>query len=343
LQQIQLQDFPFNGNPNHEKEKTMKKLHFGLAAVGVMMFATSALAATNAGVTISNQATAQYTVDANSYTVSSPITTFKVAQIVNISVANMDVTTVAVGSGDTGKATTFKITNLGNGPDTFVLTVDSNVAGDQFNPTFTSIVIDTNGDGANNAGDTTYVSGSPLALAAGESVTVFVLNDMPALLTNNDIGLTQLKAQSVAFNTGDPGTVFAGFGVGGVDAVLGVKDGAANAQGIYKASTVSVTLSKSSVILDPWNGNQPVPGATVTYTIVSHVTGAGTATGLKIIDPIPANTTYKFNSMKRNGVALTDALGDDAGEATPTEVTITLGDVVAGTPDQTVSFQVTIN
>ena len=321
----------------------MKKLHVALAAVGVMMFATSALAATNAGVTISNQATAQYTVDANSYIVSSPITTFKVAQIVNVSVANMDVTTVAVAGGDTDKATSFKVTNQGNGPDTFVLTVDSNIAGDQFNPTFTSIVIDTNGDGALNAGDATYVSGSQYALAAGGSVTVFVLNDMPALLTNNDIGLTQLKAQSSAFNAGPAGTVYAGFGVGGVDAVLGVLDGAATAQGIYKASTVTVTLTKSSVIADPWGGSQPVPGATVTYSIVSHVTGNGTATGLKIVDPVPANTTYKFNSMKLNGAALTDALGDDAGDATPADITFNLGSVLAGSADQTVSFQVTIN
>lgn len=323
----------------------MKKLHFGLAAAaGVMMYASAAVAApTSAGVTISNQATAQYTVDTNSYTVSSPVTTFKVAQIVNVSVAAMDVTTVAVAAGDNGKATSFRVTNQGNGPDTFVLSVDSNVAGDDFNPVFSSIVLDSNGDGLNNAGDTTYVSGSSVPLAAGQSITVFVLNNIPAPLANDSIGKTQLKAQSAVFNAGPAGTVYAGFGAGGVDAVLGLLDGAAADLGIYKVSTVSVTLSKSSVIADPWGGSQPVPGATVTYTIVSHVVGAGTATGLKIVDPIPANTTYKFNSLKLNGAALTDALGDDAGDAAPGSITFNLGNVVAGTPDQSVSFQVTIN
>lgn len=323
----------------------MKKLHLALAAaVGVMMYANAAVAApTSAGVTISNQATAEYTVEANSYTVSSPVTTFRVSQIVNVSVAAMDVTTVAVSAGDTGKATSFKVTNQGNGPDTFVLSVDSNVIGDDFNPVFSSIVIDTNGDGINNAGDATYLSGSPYALAAGASVTVFVLNDIPAPLANDLEGKTQLKAQSAVFNNGPAGTVYAGFGAGGVDAVLGLLDGAATDLGTYKVSTVTVTLSKSSEIADPWGGNQPVPGATVTYTIVSHVTGAGTANGLKIVDPIPANTTYKFNSLKLNGAALTDALGDDAGDVNPANVTFNLGNVLAGSPDQTVKFQVTIN
>jgi len=322
----------------------MKKLQIGLAAaVGVMMCATGALAApTGAGVTISNQATAQYTVDANPYIVSSPVTTFKVAQIVNVSVANMDVTTVAVAAGDNGKATSFKVTNLGNGPDSFVLSVDNNVAGNNFNPVFSSIAVD-DGDGINNAGDITYVSGSAVPVAAGQSITVFVLNDIPAPQANDSIGKTQLTAQSGTFNSGAVGAVFSGFGVGGVDAVLGILDGASNALGTYKVSTVTVTLTKSSVITDTWGSNQPVPGATVTYTIVSHVIGTGTAAGLKIVDPIPANTTYKFNSLKLNGAPLTDALGDDAGDAAAGSVTFNLGDVSGGAADQTVSFQVTIN
>jgi uncharacterized repeat protein (TIGR01451 family) len=170
-----------------------------------------------------------------------------------------------------------------------------------------------------------------------------VLSNIPAPQANDSIGKTQLTAQSGTFNSGAVGAVFSGFGVDGVDAVLGIANGAHNALGTYKVSTVTVTLTKSSVITDTWGSNQPVPGATVTYTIVSHVIGTGTATGLKIVDPIPANTTYKFNSLKLNGAPLTDALGDDAGDAAAGSVTFNLGDVNGGAADQTVSFQVTIN
>lgn len=324
----------------------MKKLSFGLAAaLGVMMYANAAVAApTGAGVTISNQATAEYNVQSSPYTVSSPITTFRVAQIVNVSVTNMDVTTVAVGAGDTDKATTFRVTNLGNGPDNFVLTVDNAVAGNQFDPLLASIVIDTNGDGVNNAGDTIHANGSPLPLNAAQSVTVFVLNNIPSVLNNNDIGKTELEAKSSLFSAGGPvGTVLTGFGFAGVDAVLGVLNGVALDLGTYRANTVTVTLAKSSVITDIWGRTpgQPVPGATVTYTITATIAGTGTADALKIVDLIPANTTYKANTLTRNALPLTDALGDDAGDVTPTAVTFNLGNTTAGT--QTVSFQVTIN
>lgn len=322
----------------------MKKLHLGIgAAAGALLCASTAFAApTGAGVTISNQATAQYTVDTKSYSVNSPVTTFKVAQIVNVAVSKMDVAPVPVASGDTGKATTFRITNQGNGPDSFVFTAES-VAGNNFLPEFASIIVDTNGDGLNNAGDTAYVSGSSFNLTAGQSVTVFVLNNIPANLQTNDLGQTQLKAQSASFKNGPAGTVYTGFGVGGVDVVLGLQDGAATDLGTYKVTGVTVTLGKSSTFDDIYGGHTPTPGATVTYTIVTQVTGIGTATGLKVVDSIPANTTYKNNSIKLNGVALTDALGDDAGEASPSVITVNLGNVPSGAANQTVTFQVTID
>lgn len=322
----------------------MKKLHFVLgAAAGMLMFANSAMAApTAAGVTISNQATAEYSVATTSYTASSATITFRVAQIVNVTVSNMDGAEIAVAPSDTGKATTFKVTNTGNGLDNFIFSADS-VAGYNFLPEFSSIMIDTNNSGLNDAGDTPYAAGSAYPLAAGQSVTLFVLNTIPAGVNGDEIGKTQLKAQSRDFNTGAPGVIFTGFGFEGVDAVLGVQDGARTSEGTYKVTGVKVNLFKSSVVSDVYGKNSAVPGSTVTYTIVAKITGTGTAKGLKIIDTIPANTTYKFGSLKLNGGVLTDGVDLDAADASPTVVTFNLGDVVGGTPDQTVSFQVTIN
>lgn len=327
----------------------MKKMHLGLgAAVGVLMMATAAVAApTGAGVTITNTATAKYNVGATPYSVNASAAPFKVAQIVNVSVTSMDGGNVPVAQGDTGKATAFRITNLGNGPDSFVLTVNNLIGvGDNFDPVFSSIVVDTTGDGLYNAGDLAYAAGTAIPLTAGQSVTVFVLNNIPSPQASGNTGITQLQAQSEKFNSGILGTVYKDGYAAGVDAVLAVADGSANGQGGYIVSSVIVTLTKSSVINDIWGGNQPVPGSTVTYTITSHVTGSGTATGLKIVDPVPANTTYKSNSLKLNGSALTDAAGDDAGDVgltTANTVTVDLGDVAAGAADSTVVFKVTIN
>jgi len=285
-------------------------------------------------------------VGATPYSVNSPATTFKVSQIVNVSVTNMDGGQVPVAAGDTGKITSFRIKNEGNGPDSFILTVNNLIAGDSFDPTFSSIVVDSTGDGTYNAGDTTYVSGTPIALTSGQSVTVYVLNNIPDPQANGNTGDTQLQAQSATFNTGILGKVYADGFAPGVDAVLAVVDGASIGQGTYVVSSVIVTLTKSSVIADPWGGSQAVPGATVTYSIVSHVTGSGTATGFKIVDPIPTNTTYKSNSLKLNATALTDAADIDAGDVgltTANTVTVNLGDVAAGAADSTVSFKVTIN
>lgn len=325
----------------------MKKTHFALAAaVGVMMYATSAVAApTNAGVTITNTATARYNVGATNYSVNASAAPFKVAQLVNVSVTNMDGGPVPAAAADTGKATSFQIKNEGNGPDSFVLSVNNLIAGDSFDPNFSSIVIDSTGDGAYNAGDQTY-AGAPILLNAGQSITAFVLNDMPAAEANGNTGNTQLQAQSAVFNSGVIGKAFPGQGVDGVDVVLAVVDGLSSGQGSYVISSVLVTLTKTSTIADPWGGAQPVPGATVTYTIVSQVSGSGTATGLRIVDPIPTNTTYKINSLKLNGAALTDASDVDAGDVgltTANTVTVNLGNVAAGSAASSVSFQVTIN
>ena len=89
-----------------------------------------------------------------------------------------------------------------------------------------------------------------------------------------------------------------------------------------------------------------MPGATMTYNIGVSVTGPGTATGVVITDPIPANTTYTTGTLTRNAVSLTDVVDADAGDVggtTPNTVTVDLGDLTAALPIQTISFEVIIN
>lgn len=329
-----------------EKEKTeMKKVILALgAATGMLMLATSAMAApTAAGVIISNQATAEYTVDTKPYEVTSQVYEFKVAQIANVAVTNNDVAAVPVAANDTDRVTTFKVTNLGNGPDSFNLSAE-NVSDNTFPLSFKGIFIDTNNNSTYDPGvDSQFIQGQPHEMTAGSSITVFVLSDIPASAKPEDVAKAELKAQSAVFNKGPVGTPFNEWGPDKVDVILGVVDGAATAQGSYKVTGVKVTLTKSSTFAHPSLGNSPVPGATVTYTIVAQVTGTGTATGLTITDPIPGNTTYVPGSLKLNGVPLSDGQDGDAGFATPGLVTFSLGHVAGGSNNQSVSFQVIIN
>ena len=106
-----------------------------------------------------------------------------------------------------------------------------------------------------------------------------------------------------------------------------------------------MSLLKSASIVDPFGGSDPVPGATITYSIDVTVTGAGTATGVVISDPIPVDTTYVNSSMALGGAPLTDAVDgiDDAdfGISALNTITVDMGDLTAGT--QTITFDVTIN
>ncbi|NND58867.1 MAG: DUF11 domain-containing protein, partial [Gammaproteobacteria bacterium] len=131
-----------------------------------------------------------------------------------------------------------------------------------------------------------------------------------------------------------------------VDAVAGPTEGDSDATGEYIVSDVQLDVSKSQVVNDQFGGNQPVPGATITYTITVEVIGAGTATGSAVNDQIPTFTTFVSGSIQLNASPLTDAVGDDAGDydtsGAPT-VVVRLGDLTAADGIQTVEFQVTID
>ena len=107
-----------------------------------------------------------------------------------------------------------------------------------------------------------------------------------------------------------------------------------------------MNLVKSVVISDPFGGNQPVTGATLTYSIDVTVTGPGTATSVVITDPLPANTTYTAGTLTLNAAALTDVVDADAGDVsgtTPNTVTVNLGDLTPASPVQTITFETIIN
>ena len=273
---------------------------------------------------------------------------FVVAERIDV-VVTLQSGQVAVSPGGVEQALLLTVTNTGNGSETFRLALNSVVAGDDFDPVPSvpdSIFFDTDGSGDFNAGDVAYGAGvNDPVLAADESVDVLILNDIPGALANAEIGRSELSA-TAATGIGAPGTVYAGQGDGGVDAVIGTTGATATVAGEYLVDDVDVSVAKSQAVNDPNGGNEPIVGATITYTITVEVAGTGTAAAAVISDPIPNWSTYVPDSITLNGTPISDTTDGDAGEydatAAPT-VVVRLGDLTQADGLQTVAFQVTID
>ena len=242
----------------------------------------------------------------------------------------------------------FALTNTGNGTETFQLTMDSLLAGDDFDPvpTVPPIYFDTDSSGDFSAGDVAYVNGSnDPDLLPDESIDMLIVNDIPGGVVNGNLGRSELTATS-ATGTGNPGDIFAGQGDGGLDAVVGTTGGESAAVGEYLVADAAVSVLKSVIASDPFGGTEVVPGTTLTYTITVEVTNAGTASASIVSDPVPANTTFVAGSITLNAGSLTDAIDADVGEldssGAPT-VVVRLGDLTQAGGIQTVVFQVTID
>jgi len=325
----------------------------GLAAVAAFALTAGAAHAvgTAAGTDITNTASVTADVGGTPVTATSNPHVVTVAEVIDVDVTLLSIGNVLVNTPSAGQVLTFRVTNVGNGIDSFALSVNNALLGDAFDPVFASVYFDANGNGLYDAGtDTLYSPGlnDPVLDANGaDDVVVFVLNDIPAALASGDLGDSELLAASNT-GTGAPGFVIGGAGEGGTDAIVGPNGGDDQAQGTYQVSSVALAIAKGSSVADPFGGTQPVPGATITYSLVLTVSGVGSADVTTLSDAIPANTTYVAGSMTRNAAPLTDASDaptDDAdfGVTTPNTVTVGLGNLPAGGPPETITFQVTIN
>lgn len=331
----------------------MKKILSTLAALmlaGGLSVTEAFAGGTPAGTDISNQATAQYTVGASTLTANSNVNTIKVAEILNLTLTWQDAAPgVTVTVGQTDRVTTYRLTNTGNGTETFGLTkADAGLGGDDFDPTVTQIYLDANGNGTYDAGtDTLYAAGTnDPTLARDGSLTIFLLSSIPgAGPVDGNTGNVRLTATSMT-GTGAPGMTFARAGDGGGDAVVGSSGGSALDTGTYVVSGITVSVTKSAAVTDLFGGTEPIPGATIRYTLSVTATGAGTAVGVVITDPIPANTTSTAGTLTLNAAGLSDAADVDAGDVggtTAGTVTVSLGDMTNATPAQTITFDMTIN
>lgn len=310
----------------------------GLALVYVLAAQSVRAEGVRAGTLITNTASASYDSGGTQQTVTSNQVEIRVDELLNISLASQDSAPVP-SSG--GSVLTFRVTNTGNGPEAFTLTADPAVPGNPFNPVVDTLAIDSNGNGIFDEGDAIIANGgaSP-PIDPDAAITVFVVLNT-ATAPDGQTARVQLTAAAQT-GAGAPGTVFAGQGDGGGDAVAGASGGDDAASGAVITTVASVVLQKTATITDPFGGSEPVPGAIVSFEIVARTSGSGAIADLRISDAIPASTTYRAGSLRLDGAALTDAPDADQGQASAAGIAVQVGSAAVGT-SPTVIFDVVIN
>ncbi|MFL6617076.1 MAG: hypothetical protein ACJ8MH_00655 [Povalibacter sp.] len=318
-----------------------------LLLLAMLASATARAAGTPAGTSIPSTAQVTYTLGGSSQSTSSNTVTVIVAEILDVVVTVGSTKTVSPGAAQ--QALLFTVTNTGNGNEAFPLTaLSAGVTGDDFDPQLASTAIYFDSDNSNDfsAADIAYVPGSnDPALAPDANVRVLVLNNIPAVVADGAHGRTQLTA-TARTGSGTAGTVFAGQGDGGLDAVTGTSGASRTQFGEYIVAGLQLSAVKTQTIVDSFGGTRAVPGARINYQVIVAVAGSGTAPAAVFSDSIPANTSYVAGSLQLNGASLSDLADADVGELVSTpapQVRIQLGDLTQAAGPQTISFAVTIN
>jgi uncharacterized repeat protein (TIGR01451 family) len=311
---------------------------------------TAQAAGTVAGTVIPNIVTLSYSIAGITATpVTSAPASVTVGEIIDLALTWQDGAPVNVNSPDSNDPLRFQLVNTGNGNETFILSRTNNLGGDQFNPASspTPIYLESNatpGLQTGAGGDTPY--GGSLALPPDGSATIYLLSDTPPGVPSGSRGDVQLTAASATPGASGAayGTVLNGQGDGGVDAVVGVPLGQAQATGSYLVSGLSVVVAKS--VVSPSNPDTLVPGAVITYRVLVTLSGTGTADNLVITDPLPAQVTYQPDSATVSGTVAcnpcTDSADADPVSFSSNTLTATLG-TVAAPASFTIDFLATLN
>ena len=298
---------------------------FVLAAVTALaLVAGTAVAAPPAGTPIGNQASASY-LDASSTsrTVTSNLVTTIVQQV-----AGLTLTADGAAFAAPGGQVVFPhvLTNVGNGPDTFPLTL-VNLVGDDFDLSGLALYPDADGNGVPD--NYTPINTTGL-IAAGASFRFVVAGNVPGVQLATDVAQVRVTATS-AFDGGE--TAF-------------------NTDVTTVTGNAVLNVTKA---IDVPNGASP--SGPYTYTISYTNAGNSLATNVVLRDLVPAGMTYRAGSGRwsTTGAAVLTDLGTGDAQGTvpntvtydwnlsnPGEVTAVISRVAPGASG-TLTFQVDVN
>lgn len=361
---------------------------------GVLLFTQQALAAgTVAGTDIDNLAVVDYVVNGVNQTdiESSPtgnstpgagngvVTTFVVDNRVDFTLLQVGSANTTVNPDQLNAFVAFTLTNTGNSPQDFRMTVAQLALNEAANGELDSGVDMNNlrirvanGGGAPVLGDLDYAD----ELAPDASVTVYVFADadtIPALV-DGDIANLELTATVAEAGVGstlgadlvddfgnadDPNAVDIVFADGGAlgDGIESDRDG-------FTVQSAGLTVTKTATLIsDPFNGTtnpKAIPGAIIEYVIT--VTNAGTLTAEDVVIADMLSTDVSLNldqygagidvDIDNNGAPVTpcnaDNLDTDGDGCALTGPDLTVGNTttmvldVAPATTLTITFRVTI-
>jgi uncharacterized repeat protein (TIGR01451 family) len=315
---------------------------------------------TSAGTTITNTATVDFRVGGVDQIEAIGSDSFLVDRKVNVLVAELGSATTTVSPGSEQEVTTFTVTNLSNDTIDLALSVAQLVSND-FNVTNVSIYLD-DGNGSFDGADSevTFLDEVP----EDETLTVFVVSDIPLGLSTGDLAEVVLTAQAHAAGAasalGAELEATSGPDTSAVDTVLAdgqgetdsEYDGAFSAKDSYTAFAASLTVTKTSVVIsDPVNDTtdpKAIPGAVIGYCVaVGNAAGSATASNVIVTDVLPGDVTYDATfgifvdgTIDGSGTCLSDGVA--GGSFAAGEVTGSLSDIAAD-ETRTLYFRATIN
>ena len=342
----------------------------------VSTLAVAALAAspafaegTSAGTTVTNNVTVNYQVGGVSQTAVAASDSFTVDRKINLVVAEADSATVNVSPGQQSVVTAFDVTNASNAPLDFALAASQLSGGtaahggtDNYNLSNLRLFVDSNGNGSFDS-DSDQQRSYLDQIAADTTARVFVLGDVPLGRSTGDVAgvrLTATAAEATAAGSlGANVTQSTGANTSGVDTVFAdaATDGNTQYDGVhfdeddFTVVAAALTATKRSrIVSDPVSGTtnpKMIPGAVVEYCVaVANAAGGASATGVNIVDTLPAETSYlaAFGILVNGTVtgSTCNADGTAGGSHAAGVVSAPLADVAPGTT-RTVLFRVTLN
>lgn len=314
------------------------------AALTVPTSATSVAAGTQ----VHNTVVVSYVVGGVTQT-GSASTIFVVDQLIDVTTTWQDAVPVKAAAGAVAQTLLFRLTNTGNGHDSYTLAVTALPAsGTDFAAVQCKLFLDQDNNGTYSTSDPEYVPGSndPVLAASGHA-GLLALCDLPATANDGSFAQVKLHATSNTFS-GVPGSAKPASGTPGMNVVVGMSGGTSSSNGTYQASAVTYQFTSTQQVIDGSGGSVATSGSHIRYTLI--VTGnGGSATGrnLVVTNPMPAHTTYVSGSLTLDSAALGDSGTDgDAGDfsiTTADSIAVRLGNMPGAANPHIITFEVTIN
>lgn len=264
-----------------------------------------------AGTQITNVAELTYKIGVFDFNATSNTLVDVVDQVLDLEIVCQDNSNVIVQDGESQRALTFRLSNIGNGTDKFSLIHETN-ATSNFTVNNPSIYIDTNANGVFDPAVDQQIN--DINLTADTNATLFFVSDIQSgNFASGSQSANGIEARSTISGSGIPGTAI---DLGSYFAVDGIRGGVDSDLCVYELATVNVVLDKSATL----SSDKLFSGTIIHYKIEVKVEGNGSVDNIVVKDTIPAGTKYVTNSIKLDSVSL-----NDSGHISGTFITVPVG------------------